>query len=786
MTARSETEISGVAAAGAASAVNAVSAVSAVSAYRSALARSGPRFELLHGLAVAQHAAGDAFGAIESYRQCLKLDPRAAEIYNNLGAVLDQLGHWQDAIGCFQQALALKPKYVRALNNLGKVLRQAGRPSEALVALGEALELSPRNPATLTNLGFALIQLDRPDEAQRRLRRAVAIEPRLAEAHHGLGQALLELGDGRGALTHLERAVELKPELLEARLLLGRALLDQVRIGEAAAVFQSTLQRNPYSADAHHYLGLAQAAAGRVETAVSCYDAAIALDPTHAGAYLSRGSALALLQRLPDAMESFRKAAALRPSGREAMLEELYCRVRLCDWAGSRALLQQVQSSAQSLKNIPPFSVIAICDDPAEHLSACRVQADSIAKMRAPMTPPPRYRHDRLRLAYLSSDFLSHATAYLMAELFELHDRTAFQVFGVSYGLDDGSPIRRRIAAACEPFVDVTNQSDQQVASWLRAQEVDIAVDLKGYTAFARGGIFAHRPAPVQVAYLGYPGTTGAPYMDYLVADRFLIPQTEQRFYTEKIAYLPDSYQVNDRKRAISTVTPSRADVGLPSEGFVFCCFNNNWKITDAVFDIWVRLLKSVEGSVLWLLKDNPWAEENLKREAVARGVSSERLIFGNRIDHPDHLARHRLADLFLDTLPCNAHTTASDALWAGLPIVTCAGRSFAARVAGSLLRAVGLEELVTSTLEEYEQVALRLAGEPDRLGALRARLAQNREAAPLFDTPRFCRHLEAAYRRMWLLHERGLPAETFRVDVLPDARRAEHEEVSQGVPQGG
>ncbi len=738
--------------------------MAAVAAYRSAIARSGPRLELLQGLGAAQQAAGDAFGAIESYRQCLKINARAAEIYNNLGTALDQVGHWQDAIGCFRQALALKPKYGRALNNLGKVLRQAGQPAEALAALSEALELSPSNAATLTNLGLALLQLGRLDDARRRLKRAVAIEPRLAEAHHGLGQALLALGDGPRALDHLERALDLKPELLDARLLRGRALLDQVRIGEALAIFASAVQWSPYSADAHHHLGVAHAAAGRIEAALSCYEAALALDPAHAGACLSRGSALALLQRLPEATESFRTAAALRTNEAEAVFEELYCRLKLCDWSSGRQLLERVRELAPSFAVFHPFSLIAIRDDPAEHLSACRVQAAAVARMRAAMPAAPRYDHGRIRVAYLSHDFFSHATAYLMAELFELHDRAAFQIFGVSYGPDDGSAIRRRIAAACDPFVDVSGESDQKIAKWLRAQEMDIAVDLKGYTAFARTGILAYRPAPIQVSYLGYPGSTGAPFIDYLIADEFLIPEAEQEFYDERIAYLPDSYQANDRRREISTATPERDDLGLPRQGFVFCCFNNNWKITEPVFDVWMRLLDSVEGSVLWLLKDNPWAEENLKREAVRRGISAERLIFGGRVRHPDHLARHRLADLFLDTLPVNAHTTASDALWAGLPIVTCAGRGFPARVAGSLLRAVGLEELVTSTLEDYERLALRLAREPERLSALRTKLARSRDTAPLFDTPRFCRRLEAAYRHMWLLRQRGKPPETFRV----------------------
>jgi predicted O-linked N-acetylglucosamine transferase (SPINDLY family) len=381
------------------------------------------------------------------------------------------------------------------------------------------------------------------------------------------------------------------------------------------------------------------------------------------------------------------------------------------------------------------------------------------------MPAPPRHSHPGIRIAYVSHDFHAHATSFLMAELFELHDRADFSVFGVSFARDDGSAVRRRIAAGCDRFVEMGDKGDYEIARWLREQEVDIAVDLKGYTGFSRPGVFALRPAPIQVSYLGHPGTLGASFIDYLIADEFLIPPAASAFYAERIAYLPDSYQVNDRKRSVSQVAPTRLETGLPAEAFVFCCFNNNWKITAPVFDVWMHLLEAVEDSVLWLLADNQYAVENLRREAVARGMAAERLVFAERMPNDAHLARHRLADLFLDTLPCNAHTTASDALWSGVPIVTCAGRSFPARVAGSLLRAVGLRQLITQSLEEYEALALALARDRETLSALRAQLTHERERLPLFDTPRFCRHLEQAYRHMWRNYRDGRPAATFHVE---------------------
>jgi protein O-GlcNAc transferase len=410
---------------------------------------------------------------------------------------------------------------------------------------------------------------------------------------------------------------------------------------------------------------------------------------------------------------------------------------------------------------------VGYCDDPALHLQG----AKNLIATRMPTRPAPlwagtRFRHDRIRIAYVSSDFHEHATAHLIAELIELHDRARFEVIGLSFGIDDGSAVRRRLAQAFDGFLDMPEQSDRAIAAELHAREIDIAVDLKGHTRGSRPEIFAHRPAPIQVSYLGFPGTIGADFLDYVIADPIVLPVSQQPFYTERIVQLPDCYQANDSKRAISAQTPERRAAGLPDAGFVFCCFNNNYKIRRPVFDVWMRLLSEVPGSVLWLLRDTAGVEGNLRREAAARGVDPDRLIFAERCALDVHLARHRLADLFLDTLPYNAHTTASDALWAGLPLVTCQGEAFAGRVAASLLAAVGLPELVTQNLADYEALALRLARDPAMLRSVRDKLAANRSTHPLFDSARFCRHLEAAYLRMWETWQRGEPPQPFRVDA--------------------
>jgi len=380
-----------------------------------------------------------------------------------------------------------------------------------------------------------------------------------------------------------------------------------------------------------------------------------------------------------------------------------------------------------------------------------------------PLWSGERYSHDKIRLAYLSADYRAHATAFLMAGVFESHDRNRFETVAISYSTDDKSPTRARLERGFDRFIDVRMKSDAEVAGILRDMEIDIAVDLKGYTAESRPGILAHRGAPVQAHYLGFPGTMGVDYVDYLIADPIVVPEAHREFYTESIAYLPDTYQCNDSKRFITERTPLRLQVGLPS-GFVFCCFNNNHKIMPEMFDIWMRLLGAVEGSVLWLLQDSAVVAANLKREARARGIAPERLIFAPRVDQGAHLARQRLADLFLDTLPYNAHTTASDALWAGLPVVTALGSTFAGRVAASLLHAAGLPELVTASVWEYEALALKLAREPAALAGVKAKLRANRDTCALFDTARITRNLEFAYATMWERQQHGLPPATFTV----------------------
>jgi predicted O-linked N-acetylglucosamine transferase (SPINDLY family) len=559
----------------------------------------------------------------------------------------------------------------------------------------------------------------------------------------------------------------------DARNTLGVVLAGQARHDEALAEFRAAVRLAPRSAEALNNLSNALSQAGRHDEALPVLQEVLALDPQLAEAHYNLATVLQVLKRHDEAAAALRRVLELAPRMSYALGYLVWNRLAVCRWHGLEAEIEALRAQVcEEGIAAEPFAFLAVSASPEEQQSCGRAHAREQHVTGTPSARSGRqHKHsgrERIRLAYLSADYCEHATAYLAAGLFERHDRRAFEVIGISYGADDGSPMRHRLERAFDRFVDVRAHGDEEAARLLRELEVDIAVDLKGYTTGARPGILAQRAAPVQAAWLGYPGTLGAAGIDYLIADRTVVPEGAERFYDEQVVFLPDCYQVNDSGRAIAEHAASRAGAGLPEDGFVFCCFNNSYKIAPSVFTLWMRLLAAVPGSVLWLLQDSAAAAENLRGAACAAGIDPARLVFAGRLPHAEHLARHRVADLFLDTLPYNAHTTASDALWAGLPVLTCAGTTFAGRVGASLLRAVGLSELITSTSDEYMTLALELARDRSRLGAVRAKLARNRAAAPLFDTERFRRGLESAYRTMWQACTRGEPPRSFAVEAQP------------------
>jgi predicted O-linked N-acetylglucosamine transferase (SPINDLY family) len=451
--------------------------------------------------------------------------------------------------------------------------------------------------------------------------------------------------------------------------------------------------------------------------------------------------------RYAEAEASLTKSLRLEPMQPDVIHHWVFLRARQCQWPVYQPLPGLDEDVMRQFTSA--LAMISQSEDPGEQLAAARQYVKHKLQLDVPRLAPARpYGHRKLRIAYCSSDFCLHPVAMLTAELFELHDRERFEVYGFDWSREDGSALRQRIVGAMDHFERIHGLDDESAARLIASREIDILVDLQGQTLGARANMLAYRPAPIQITWLGLPATTGLPFIDHVIADRFLIPEDAQRFYTERALYLPDVYQCSDRKR-VHSPPPSRAECGLPEGAFVFCSFNNNYKITPAVFETWMQILRRVPGSVLWLLADNPWAQHNLQREARARGIDAERLVFAGRALPPDYLARYAVADLFLDTTPFNAGTTANDALWMGLPVLTCAGQTFASRMAGALLTAARLPELITTDLDAYTERAVQLATTPDACARLRAHLEHEREHGVLFDTPRFARALEAQFERL-------------------------------------
>lgn len=615
--------------------------------------------------------------------------------------------------------------------------------------LSQALALNPSDPETLRLHGMVLRRLGRIEAALERYAAMLVVAPDHAEGHLNRANALNDLRRWSEALASADRALALDPRLAGAANARGVALLGSGRPDAAIADFEDAIRRDPSMGDAHVNLGNAMLEAGRPLDAIQAYDRAVAIRP-QALAWNGRGNALVVLGRWAEAAEAYDRALAIQPNQPAALGQRFHARTKLCNWRdydeGRRAILAGVRAGQLP---ITPFAFLALSEAPADE----RICAETYVRMHlsaARVAPPVPPAASRIRVGYFSADFHKHATAHLMAEVFELHDRSAFEVTAFSFGrrgADDD--MRRRLVPAFERFFDVSALDDGAIVDLARGLGLDIAVDLKGFTQEARAGIFTRRVAPLQVNYLGYPGTMGAPFMDYLIADPVVIPPEAQDDYAEKIAYLPGSYQPNDRRRAQPPPITSRLDYDLPAEAFVFGCFNSNYKITPDVFATWMRLLRQADGSVLWMFREDPAAAENLRGAAAGHGVDPARLIFAPPVPTRTHLERLRHMDLFLDTSPYNAHTTGSDALWMGTPMVTMLGGTFAGRVGASLLTAVDLPELITRSWSEYEELALELAREPGRLAALRGRLLEGQLQKRLFDAPRFTRDLEALYRAM-------------------------------------
>ena len=750
-----------------------------------------------YGHALKEH--GDFEAAIVSYRRALALKPDLGAIHCELGNGLAALGRLDEAASALRSAITLMPEFADAHSNLGNVLMALGRLDEAAQCYGRALALKPDFAGVHYNLGGLYVAQGRPDAAIGAYKHALALKPDFVEAHCNLGNVLKEQGRLNEAAAEYEGALQYHPGFVDAVYNLGSVRSDQGRIDDAVACYERVLALSPDHVDAHYNLSIARKAQGRADEALAACARALALKPDFAEAYNNLGNlhylqgnleeafvacvraltlkpgfadahnnlgvVLVALGRLDEAVASFRRAIAIQPDLAAARAQMLHQQYHMCDWQGFAQLAADCAALGSQPQGVPPFCLLSLADDAALQLRLARIWADETCKHKAPaIAARPTARPQRLRIGYFSADFHDHATLFLMAGLLRAHDRARFEVCAYSYGRDPAGDLGERARRDVDRFIDIAGQPSRAVADLVHGHGLDIAIDLKGYTAHGRLDLFQYRLAPVQISYLGYPGPLGADFIDYIVADPVVIPDAARAFYNESVIRLPHSYQPNDNTRAIAATQTGRADFGLPEHGVVLCCFNNSYKITPREFDIWMRLLGRVEGSVLWLLKANRWCEDNLRREAAARGIAPERLVFAERVGQAEHLARHKHADLFVDTFNCNAHTTSSDALWAGLPVVTRAGQQFAARVSASLLTAVGLPDLITHSDADYEALIFALATDPARLAAIRARLSANRLTQPLFDTVQYTRHFEAGLERAYERFFAGLAPHDIQV----------------------
>jgi protein O-GlcNAc transferase len=718
--------------------------------------------------AMSFHGQGRWAEAEKAYRTILAQHPSLFDALHGLGVLKAQQGHLHEALELLLAAHHQKPDSTDVLGNLGAIQNALNRHAEALASFEQVLKRKPRDTEAMFNRATVLTDLKRYEEAHSSYDLALASAPNHVQALIGRANLLARfLGQYEQALADYDRALMLAPAEIGAILNRGIVLAKLRRFEQSLESFDRVLAAMPGNVDALGNRGSALQALGRTEDALTCYDKALAINPASVEALFNRGNALLALKRYEEASACYERVLVIKPDEDYVAGTHFNTKMLLCDWSHyDDTCARLISALREGRPIIAPFALLGLLSATADHLKCAQLfAANNFPAPVERLRQGERYAHDRIRIAYISGDFREHAVAHLLANVFERHDRTRFETTAISLGSNDQSEMRTRLQGAIDRFIDVGSKGDLDAARLMRECEVDIAVDLMGFTGGYRPTILAYRAAPIQVNYLSYPGIVGTDYIDYIIADRFVIPEEQRAQFSEPVVYLPDSYLAYDTKRNISEQIPSRTELGLPEAGFVFFAYNNHYKLTPAFFDIWMRLLHAVEGSVLWLTGANATTMNNLRREAQARGADPSRLVFAPFMKRTeDHLARYRLADLFLDTLPFNAQTTACDALWAGLPVLTCRGETFVGRVAASLLHAVGLPELVTENLADYEALALKLAREPAMLAEIKAKLARNRDTFPLFDTARFTRHIEAAYTTMWETWQRGEPPRSFAV----------------------
>ena len=654
---------------------------------------------------------------MEASKNALKIDPTLTDAQFNIALGLERKGDIDGAFENYQLAIKMEPNHALAHNNLGGLFEKKGASDDALSSYTIAVEANPKLPEAHYNLGYMLGARGDIEGGIRSYRNAIDLKPEYADAHNNLGNLLWQNGEVNAAMMSCQRAINIDKNHKEAHNNLGNALVEKYRLDDA--IFH--------------------------------FNRAIEIEPNFASAHGNLASVLFDKKEFIDAISHYQKAHLIAPTFEEAHAQRVHLQSLICDWESLRKERQLIPSLGTGENEVSPFSMLTLEDYPERHKSRAEVYtARKFNHVALEPNARPTAKPAQLRIGYFSADFYDHPVSQLIVGVLEQHDRTQFTVYAYAYGPEKNDDVRQRLIKATDTFRDVSDKNYQEIALLARQDNIDIAIDLTGYTKNCRTAIFAYRAAPIQINYLGYPGTMGAHFMDYIIADKILIPDELKKHYTEKIIQLPYSYMPTDNTRKISNKVITRSDMGLPENGFVFCGFNNSYKISPSEFDIWMRLLLKIPDSVLWLRHSNKWSEDNLRNEAEKRTIDQSRLIFAERIPMDEHLARHQLADLFLDTFTFNAHSTTVDALWAGLPVITKPGQGFAARVAASLLNAINMPELVTHTEQEYETLALELASNPEKLKQIKHKLKINRLTTPLFDTLQYTRYLENGYQKAY------------------------------------
>ena len=699
--------------------------------------------------------------------EILKIDSGNFDALYLLAVIALQFKNYLKSAEIISKAIKIKPNHFEAYNIQAIALVHLKQLESAIESWSQAIKIRPDYADAYYNCGNAFLELKKIDSALENFNKAIKVKPDYFQAYINRGNVLLKLKEIDSALASYDKAIKINPNYAEAYYNRGKALKESYNLEEAINSYNQAIKINPNYAEAYYNRGNALSEFHNLEEAINSYNQAIKINPNYAEAYNNRGNALIKLKQTKLAVKSYEEAIKIKPDLEFLLGSILHTKQSMCNWESyEKDLKILIQKIIDGHKVSPPFYTLSFFDS----LKLQRISAEKWVKDKFPLKNifapiTKRKKEKKIRLGYYSSDFHNHPISFLLAYLFELHDKSKFELIGFSFGPEKNDEMRKRVSSTFNQFINVNLKNDKEVVQLSRDLNIDIAVDLTGFTTNSRFGIFIERCAPIQVNFLGYPATTGADCIDYIIGDKVIIPKENQKDYSEKIIYLPNSFLVNDSTKKISKKSFTREEFGLPKNSFVFCCFNKYYKITPSIFDIWMRLLKKVEGSVLWLTEDNFEGAKNLQKEANQRGVDSNRLIFARHMPSlADHLARHKCADLFIDTIPFNAITAANDALWAGLPVLTRTGESFSSRVAASLLSSIGLPELITKTEKDYETLAIELATNPEKLKQIKKKLEKNILTKPLFDTKLFTKNIELAYTKIYEKYLKNLPLENIEI----------------------